>query len=130
MKDVLESEVDEKYFIQDDKVIPFIKKHIDDVEPLNPTPDGICRTIKSQYYKNSQANFIKQSDQGATGVIVNERENKPKLIGNIYNEKFKGGDFGGSVWNVDGLAPTLKTTAAASQQCVVVKREQDNSEYK
>lgn len=87
LKDVLENEVDEKYFIQDDKVIPFIKKHIDDVEPLNPTPDGICRTIKSQYYKNSQANFIKQSDQGATGVIVNERENKPKLIGNIYNEK-------------------------------------------
>lgn len=45
-------------------------------------------------------------------------------------KKFKGGDFGGSVWNVDGLAPTLKTTAAASQQCVVVKREQDNSENK
>lgn len=74
LKDVLESEVDEKYFIQDDKVIPFIKKHSDDVEPLNPTSDGICRTIKSQYYKNSQANFIKQSGQGATGVIVNERE--------------------------------------------------------
>ena len=29
------------------------------VIPLNPMPDGSCRTIKSQYYKNSLGNFIR-----------------------------------------------------------------------
>lgn len=29
------------------------------VKPLNPMPDGSCRTIKSQYYKNSLGNFIR-----------------------------------------------------------------------
>ena len=25
--------------------------------PLNPMPDGTCRAIKNQYFKNSLANF-------------------------------------------------------------------------
>lgn len=29
------------------------------VLPINPMPDGTCRTIKSQYYKNSLGNFIR-----------------------------------------------------------------------
>lgn len=33
------------------------------VRALNPYEDGTCRTIKSQYYKNSLANFIRR---GAT----------------------------------------------------------------
>ena len=44
---------------------------------------------------------------------------KQILLGNIYNENFKSGDFGGCVWDGGGIAPTLKTTAAASQQCVI-----------
>lgn len=27
--------------------------------PLNPMPDGTCRTIKAQYHKNSLGNFIR-----------------------------------------------------------------------
>lgn len=38
--------------------------------PLNPTKDGICRTIKSQYWKNSLANFIRDGGYGATAVAV------------------------------------------------------------
>lgn len=37
--------------------------------PLNPMPDGTCRTIKAQYYKNSLGNFIRGGGYGATGVI-------------------------------------------------------------
>ena len=36
---------------------------------LNPMKTGIARTIKSQYYKNSVANFLIQGSRGATGVI-------------------------------------------------------------
>lgn len=38
-------------------------------EPLNPMPDGTCRTIKEQYHKNSLANFVRGGGYGATAVI-------------------------------------------------------------
>lgn len=39
------------------------------VLPLNPMPDGTCRTIKYQYAKNSLANFVRSGTYAATGVI-------------------------------------------------------------
>ena len=45
---------------------------------------------------------------------------------NIYNPSYNGGgDFGGWVWDVNGLAPTIKSTAAASQQFVIVEVEDE-----
>lgn len=38
------------------------------VEPLNDQ-EGLCRTLKSQYQKNSLANFTRQGSMGATAVI-------------------------------------------------------------
>lgn len=47
------------------------------VKSLNPYEDGTCRTIKSQYYKNSLANFVRRGGYGATGVIKRyDKENK------------------------------------------------------
>jgi hypothetical protein len=46
----------------------------------------------------------------------------PILLGNVYGDEF-GASFGGCVWDIRGIAPTLKTTSAASQQCVVVKED-------
>lgn len=48
------------------------------VIPINPMPDGTCRTIKSQYYKTSCANYIRGGSMGATGVIakINERKDR------------------------------------------------------
>jgi site-specific DNA-cytosine methylase len=40
------------------------------LEPLNPMPDGTCRTIKNQYFKNSIQNFDSQGTFGATGVVA------------------------------------------------------------
>lgn len=36
---------------------------------LNPMPNGLCRTIKNQYWKNSIDNFGRGGSYGATGVI-------------------------------------------------------------
>lgn len=36
---------------------------------LNPMPNGTCRTLKNQYYKNSISNFESIGSFGATGVI-------------------------------------------------------------
>ena len=41
-------------------------------------------------------------------------------LGNAYDDgKYTGGNFGGNVWDLNGLAPTMKTGASASQQCTV-----------
>jgi len=38
--------------------------------PFNPMEDGTCRPIKSQYYKNGFANFVRGGGYGATAVAV------------------------------------------------------------
>ena len=45
-------------------------------EPVNPMPDGTCRTIKNQYYKTSQANYERTGSMGATGVNTGLRIRK------------------------------------------------------
>ncbi len=38
--------------------------------PLNPMPDGSCRTVKAQYQQTSLANFVRSTGgYAATGVI-------------------------------------------------------------
>lgn len=40
------------------------------VLPLNPMPNGFCRTLKAQYQQSSCANFIRSGGgYAATGVI-------------------------------------------------------------
>lgn len=46
------------------------------LEPINPEPDGMCRTIKAQYAKTSKANFEYTGTYGATGVRENFRIRK------------------------------------------------------
>lgn len=50
----------------------FMKK----IEPLNPMPDGTCRTLKYQYQKNGIANFIRKGSFAATGIIEIEYEER------------------------------------------------------
>lgn len=37
---------------------------------LNTENDGVCRTIKAQYFKTSGANFLYTNDWGTTGAMV------------------------------------------------------------
>jgi len=48
--------------------------------PINTMPDGTCRTLKSQYFKNSVANFLHDGTWGATAVIVYEDEQEKSRI--------------------------------------------------
>lgn len=71
------------------------------VQTVNHSPDGTCRTIKSQYYKTSAANFERNSTFGATGVL--ERSEKMSKVGQISSE----GSQCGSVYSDTGNMPTL-----------------------
>lgn len=44
-------------------------KTVKNIKAINPMPDGSCRTLKSQYHKNSIGNFESQGSFGATGVL-------------------------------------------------------------
>ena len=46
------------------------------IAPLNANPDGVCRTIKAQYGKNSLNNFTRTDGFGATAVIEIDLENE------------------------------------------------------
>lgn len=45
-------------------------------KPLNQHTQGIARTIKANYYKQSLANFTRGGSMGATGVIEYEEGEK------------------------------------------------------
>lgn len=81
LKDMLEADTEEKYYLSGDLLNNFILRH----NELNLTSD------------------IKDS---------------PVRLGNVYGEQF-GSSFGGNVWEKKAIAPTLKTTSAASQQFIV-----------
>lgn len=89
------------------------------VEPINDMPDGTCRTIKSQYFKNSIQNFESQGSYGATGVV--------SCLGNIYG--FEGGNYAGNVYDKEGATPAIRTYQGGNQQPMIVAtrgRNQDN----
>ena len=103
LQDLLEDEVDEKYFLSE-KGVQYVTEpsrlsksytQIDgDVAlcvtamsglnwtgtfvsvPINTAPDGTCRAIKAQYYKTGPANLFRTSTFGATGVLDGKRLRK------------------------------------------------------
>lgn len=46
------------------------------MEPLNPDKNGLCRTIKAQYGKNSKSNFEREGSMAATGATDGYRIRK------------------------------------------------------
>lgn len=108
LKDLLEDEVDEKFYMKDDKIQPLLNgTYTPGTYPYNPMDDGTCRTIKNQYFKNSQANFIKQTDQGATAVLQ---------VGNV-NPSGRGQN--GQVVDSEGLARTITIEKGEGQKILV-----------
>lgn len=101
LKDILNEEVEEKFYLSEAN-LKWLQEHNDRHEAkgtgfLWKPKDGTCRTIKAQYGKSSQANFIRTGDQGATGVAI-------KVVGN-YSPS---GHESSRILDPDGLAPTIK----------------------
>ena len=121
LKDLLEDEVADKYYINTEKSKLLLQK-LKDTNQINdekvccdssinePKVREISNCITSRY----DAGIQKQKQIGLCVV----EPNKPIRLGNVYGEQF-GGSFGSNVWDKNGIAPTLKTTSAASQQCII-----------
>ena len=65
--------------------------------PINPEPDGTCRTIKANYWKMSRANFIRGG-----GHTERLRLQSCRIVGQIWKSRQNG-----MVYDPEGIAPCL-----------------------
>lgn len=127
LKDVLEDEVDEKYYISDDKVQKFLEnlksENICENSTLKldgnnynqrcvvHTPNDFCRTIigsggSGGYHAGNEPK-----------VLINQSENVVKQVGNISdcNGNWKNPQVG-RIYDPDGCSPTLNTCGGGSHE--------------
>ena len=137
LKDVLEDEVDGKYYISDDKVQKFLENlkseniHEDSTLKLDGnnynqrcvvhTPDDFCRTIigsggSGGYHAGNEPKVLVESKNNSD---ICENENSPRFIGNINRPDF-GTGYAGGVWDTNNISPTLTTMQDGGRQPHIV----------
>lgn len=122
VKDLLEYEVEEKYYIDTDRARELIRKLAEEGKlPGNPVkialkqigeigphqtdrvydPDGLSRSLKSTDYTHP-VNIAEAKQNGYVESL------KIMRLGNLYSDN-AGGSWGGNVYDPEGLAPVLQT---------------------
>lgn len=113
LKDLLEPEVDEKYYLSQEALKGFVLHKQKQEEQgnsfhaiiKNPNEDESASTIKARYYKD--------------GSDCLTEEEVPRRICNIYGDKF-GTGYAGNVWDKEGLCPALMTMEGGNRQPMVM----------
>ncbi len=104
------------------------------VIPVNTMPDGTCRTIKSQYFKNNAVNFLHDGTWGATCVadyeeptITKSKErlflpktNKCLILGYVWKSSQNG-----AVYDPRGIAPTICAGCHSGVEPKIIVYEED-----
>lgn len=139
LKDVLEDEVDEKYYISDEKVEKFLSNlNFDDIcsnrntlkidgnnfnqRCVVHTPNDVSRTLigsggSGGYHAGNEPKVL---------VETNNKCNDAKFIGNINRADF-GTGYAGGVWDSDYISPTLTTMQGGGRQPHVMQTGIDKS---
>ena len=105
LKDILEHNVDEKYYLPDDRIEKILNSSFMQEKKRIQTTD-VCDTLLARDWKDPKC------------VPVEEDVN-PIRIGNIYDEKF-GTGYAGNVWDKEGISPTLQTAQGGNRQPLVL----------
>lgn len=105
LKDILEHNVDEKYYLPDDRIEKILNSSFMQEKKRIQTTD-VCDTLLARDWKDPKC------------VPVEEDVN-PIRIGNIYDEKF-GTGYAGNVWDKEGISPTLQTAQGGNRQPLVI----------
>lgn len=136
LKDILEEDVDEKYYLSDKPVKGFMehnRRHQEKgtgflcrpktgedvgkdnyvIVPFNTEKDGSARTIMSHYSKSGISNIMKGLGSGDTGVIQ---------IGNILEEKGFSDPQRGRIYSADGISPTINTMAGGGLEPKIIQK--------
>lgn len=140
MIDYLEDEVDEKYYLKNPKTKELINRLVKEkkITPSSVKHTAYLNTVKLENLGSSDESRVPKLEESDVAATLLSRDYKglsnyasngvleirEVRLGNVYDdEKYTGGNFGGNVWAVDGLAPSMRCTASASQQCIVEARE-------
>ena len=122
LKDYLENEVDDKYYIDNERSRNLINQIVTKNSIIEPTlVDGtifdpkvkdICNCIPARYDAGIQ-------NQKSIGCMVIE-PSKINRLGNLYGENM-GTSMGGNVYSPDGIIPTLTTSQGGNRQPLIVE---------
>lgn len=127
MKDYLEDEVNEKFYINTKKAQMLIRQLIENgtlkdgvlypnfsnKEPIDLTINNPNKKTISNCITARDRNIVNQEFSG-NGVV----EWKEKRLGNIYH--FEGGNYAGNVYDEEMLSPTIRVYQGGNQQPMIV----------
>lgn len=120
LKDMLEDEVDEKFYLSDDKVQKFLSNFNQSELPVTTRNSDTVSTIRATYYKNGERNVCEniENGNGYEGVV---ESNNVKQIGNISEGNSSWGNpQTGRIYSVEGICPTLNTCGGGQREPKIV----------
>lgn len=109
LKDILEHNVDEKYYLPDDRIEKILNSSFMQEKKRIQTTD-VCDTLLARDWKDPE-------------YVPIEEDVNPIRIGNIYDEKF-GTGYAGNVWDKDGISPTLQTAQGGNRMPLVIEEKE------
>ena len=107
LKDVLEKNVDEKYYLPDDRIEKILNSTFMQEKKRIQTTD-VCDTLLARDYKDPKC------------VPIEELE--PIRIGGLYDGE-DGRHQAGAIWDKDAISPTLDTMQGGNRQPFIVTEE-------
>ena len=120
LKDILEDEVDEKFYLSDDKVQKFLSNFNRSDLPVTTRNSDTVSTIRATYYKNGERNVCEniENGNGYEGIV---ESNNVKQIGNISegNSSWSNPQTG-RIYNAEGISPTLNTCGGGQREPKIV----------
>jgi DNA (cytosine-5)-methyltransferase 1 len=130
MKNYLEEEVDEKYYIKNDKAQKLISELIKTDKLSKPNKVCVDGTINNPDIRNIANCITAKYDCGvsnfkATGNMVVEPS--VKQIGNLTENTKRDNPQPGRVYSTEGISPTLNTMQGGNKQPMIVSETQKNS---
>ena len=111
LRDILEDEVDEKFYITNDKVKKLLNSSFVQ-EKLRIQMTDTYGCLLARDYK----------DPKCVPVEDNTKTNSPIRLGNIYDERF-GTGYAGNVWDENGISPTLQTMQGGNRQPLTLENK-------
>ena len=120
LKDILEDNVDERFYLSDDKVQKFLRNFNQSELPVTTRNSDTVSTIRATYYKNGERNVCEniENGNGYEGIV---ESNNVKQIGNISegNSSWDNPQTG-RIYSAEGISPTLNTCGGGQREPKII----------
>ena len=129
LKDILEKNVDEKYYINTDRASNLIQQLIDKGQLKGNNEDSKSILVKNQATEYTRtvdtANTLMARDwkgfgnQDMIAIVESEKIDDQKRLGGLWDGETK--HQAGSVWDSNGMSPTLDTAQGGGRQPHIIE---------